>query len=252
MTRRWLTLGRDTSNIRLAMWTMRCMVRLRLHGVSGFVTCHGPPPVVHSSGECRLGRLAIGGAFAPVELGATKGGILVIGDRVAIDQGATIVATKEIRIGDDCRIVECVAIYDTNYHPTDQQQEIRSAPVRIGRNVFLARAVIVLPGVTIGDHSAVGAGSVVTRDIPPKVLAAGNPARVIRELSVEAPDLAPRVIPPGRRVLKYGLRVTRLRRAAWARNRFLSAHASGPCEHGGEDREWKPRFGPFELRSRLA
>ena len=116
-----------------------------------------------------------------------KGGILVIGDRVAINQGATIVASREITIGDDCRIGEFAAIYDTNYHPIEQQQEIQTAPVRIGRNVLLGRAVIVLPGVTIGDHASVGAGSVVTKDVPPKVLAAGNPARVIRAVSVDDP-----------------------------------------------------------------
>lgn len=187
MTSRWLTLDRD-AGVRLAVQSMRCMLRLRLHGVPGVVTCEGRPPIVHGSGECRLGtRIALGGAFAPVELGALRGGILVVGDRVCINQGATIVASVEIRIGDDCRIGEFVAIYDTDYHPIDQQQEIRRAPVTIGRNVFLGRAAIVLPGVTIGDHSTVGAGSVVTRDLPSRVLAAGNPARVIREVSVEDP-----------------------------------------------------------------
>ena len=55
-------------------------------------------------------------------------------------------------------------------------------PVRIGRNCWLGAGVIVLPGVTIGDNTVVGAGSVVTRDLPANVLAVGSPARVLREI----------------------------------------------------------------------
>ena len=55
-------------------------------------------------------------------------------------------------------------------------------PVRIGRNCWLGAGVIVLPGITIGDNTVVGAGSVVTRDLPSGVVAAGNPCRVLREI----------------------------------------------------------------------
>lgn len=55
-------------------------------------------------------------------------------------------------------------------------------PVRIGRNCWLGAGVIVLPGVSIGDNTVIGAGSVVTRDMPANVLAVGNPCRVLREL----------------------------------------------------------------------
>ena len=56
-------------------------------------------------------------------------------------------------------------------------------PVHIGRNCWLGAGVIVLPGVTIGDNSVVGAGSVVTKDIPANVVAVGNPCRVLREIN---------------------------------------------------------------------
>ncbi len=56
-------------------------------------------------------------------------------------------------------------------------------PVRIGRNCWLGAGVIVLPGVTIGDNTVIGAGSVVTKDIPANVVAVGNPCRVLREIS---------------------------------------------------------------------
>ena len=55
-------------------------------------------------------------------------------------------------------------------------------PIHIGRNCWLGAGVIVLPGVTIGDNSVIGAGSVVTKDIPANVVAVGNPCRVIREI----------------------------------------------------------------------
>ena len=55
-----------------------------------------------------------------------------------------------------------------------------ASPITIGHNVWLGGGVIVLPGVTIGDNTVVGAGSVVTRDLPPDVVAVGNPARVVR------------------------------------------------------------------------
>lgn len=57
-----------------------------------------------------------------------------------------------------------------------------NAPIHIGRNCWLGAGVVVVPGVTIGDNTVIGAGSVVTRDIPPNVLAVGNPCRVVREL----------------------------------------------------------------------
>lgn len=56
-------------------------------------------------------------------------------------------------------------------------------PVHIGRNCWLGAGVIVLPGITIGDNSVIGAGSVVTKDVPPNVVAVGNPCRVLREIS---------------------------------------------------------------------
>ena len=58
-------------------------------------------------------------------------------------------------------------------------------PVHIGRNVWIGRAAIVLPGVSIGDHSVVAAGSVVTRSVPERALVGGNPARQLKELAVE-------------------------------------------------------------------
>lgn len=88
-----------------------------------------------------------------------------------------------ISIGDDAQIGPGVHIY-TAYHPL--VAEVRrsgmeaASPVKIGNNVWLGGGTIVCPGVTIGDETVIGAGSVVTRDIPAGVIAFGNPCRVIR------------------------------------------------------------------------
>ena len=71
-------------------------------------------------------------------------------------------------------------------HPRDAETR-RSGlefgrPVRIGRDVWIGGGAIILPGVTIGDRAVIGAGSVVTKDIPPNTVAVGNPCRVVREL----------------------------------------------------------------------
>ncbi len=163
------------------------MLRLRLAGVSmsSAVTCEGRLPVVHGDGRCHLGRVALRAATTPVELGATDGGTLRIGDRVFINQGATIVASLQITIGPDCRIGDYVAVYDTDHHPVEQHAEVRRAAVTIGRNVWLSRGAIVLPGVTIGDHAVVAAGSIVTSDVAARTLVAGNPARELRRLSAD-------------------------------------------------------------------
>lgn len=72
-----------------------------------------------------------------------------------------------------------VLILDSSFHDTCPNKPRRDASVVIGRNVWLASRVTVLPGVTIGDHTSVSAGSVVTRDLPDRCIAMGNPAQVV-------------------------------------------------------------------------
>ena len=115
------------------------------------------------------------------------------------DYGAHIRAGDNLFINYDCVILDCnvvtlghnvmlgpkVQIY-TAHHSLDP--EVRrtlvemASPVHIGDDVWVGGGAIICPGVTVGAGSAIGAGSVVTRDIPPRMLAAGNPCRVIREL----------------------------------------------------------------------
>lgn len=111
-------------------------------------------------------------------------GRIVIGDCVLISPGTHIVASEEIVIGSDTMIASNCYISDSDWHDTyDRTAELdKHKPIRIGENVWLGVRVIVAKGVTIGENSIIGAGAVVTQDIPANCIAAGNPARVVREL----------------------------------------------------------------------
>lgn len=110
---------------------------------------------------------------------------ITIGPRTFINCGLTALDVAPITIGADVQIGPNVQLL-TPTHPLDP--ELRRArleaakPITIGDNVWLGGGVIVLPGVTIGENTVVGAGAVVTKDLPPGVVAVGNPARIIRHI----------------------------------------------------------------------
>lgn len=143
-------------------------------------------PLVRNYGRLLIGdRVRFSSVVSTLELGVGPEGTLDIGDRVLINHGCSIGATKLVRIGDSCNIGSQVILMDSSFHELDPERrdhQPEPAPVVLERNVWLAARVIVLPGVVIGENSVVGAGSVVTRDVPPNVLAAGIPAKVIRSL----------------------------------------------------------------------
>lgn len=106
---------------------------------------------------------------------------ITIGKRVFINSGCRFQDQGGITIGDDCLIGHnaVIATLQHGMQPS-RRGDLIPAPVVIGRNVWLGANVTVLPGVTIGDDSVIGAGSVVTKDIPAGVVAVGSPARVVR------------------------------------------------------------------------
>src|SRR5262245_29466516 len=148
------------------------------------VTVDGRRPVLLTAGSITCGRLFLRCKTIPIEVGAAERGSLVLGERVFINTGATIVATHSIVVGDDCLIGDLVAIFDSDFHPIEPSRPARFAPVRLGVNVWVGRSATILPGVTIGDHSVIAAGSVVTDDVPARTLMAGVPARPIRNLEI--------------------------------------------------------------------
>jgi len=119
----------------------------------------------------------------------TSDAVIEIGSKVRMS-GTTICAMEKIIIGDRCVIGSNVTIVDTDFHSFDPEmrasildsQFARHQEVNIGDDVFIGGNVIILKGVNIGSNSIIGAGSVVTKDIPKNAIAAGNPATLIGEI----------------------------------------------------------------------
>lgn len=108
-----------------------------------------------------------------------------IGDKVFFNFNCVVLDVAEVVIGSRTLLGPNVQVY-TATHPMDhavRASGLESAkPIRIGDDVWIGGSAVICPGVTIGDRSVIGAGSVVTKDIPADVFAAGNPCRVIRSL----------------------------------------------------------------------
>ena len=103
-----------------------------------------------------------------------------VGRNTFMNFNCVILDICTVSIGDDCQIGPAVQIYAAD-HPRDpslRRSGLESGkPVKIGRNVWIGGGAIILPGVTVGDDAIIGAGSVVTRDVPAGATVAGNPAR---------------------------------------------------------------------------
>jgi maltose O-acetyltransferase len=116
------------------------------------------------------------------------GANIFAGDRLYINFGCVILDCAAIHFGNDVKLGPSVQIYAA-YHPLDAAFRTSgpelAAPIHIGNRVWIGGGAILCPGVTIGDDSVIGAGSVVTRDIPPGVVAVGNPCRVLREITMD-------------------------------------------------------------------
>lgn len=109
-----------------------------------------------------------------------------LGKNVYFNFNATLVDDTHIYIG-DCTMLGPNVVIATAGHPILPELREKALqynmPVHIGKNCWLGAGVIVLPGVTIGDNTVIGAGSVVTKDIPANVVAVGNPCKVLREIN---------------------------------------------------------------------
>ena len=101
---------------------------------------------------------------------------------LASSNGLYINATNGINIAKNVMIASGVKLISANHDFKNRNQHVKSNPIDIEENVWLGANVIILPGVTIGENSIVGAGSVVTKDVPENVVVAGNPAKFIRKV----------------------------------------------------------------------
>jgi tetrahydrodipicolinate N-succinyltransferase len=128
------------------------------------------------------------GSFLMVPRRDMAGPVILIGDRVRMNQTA-ITAVESVVIEDGVAIARGVYISDHSHGFDDPDVFVRDqpldrvAPVRIGRGAWLGQNVVVLPGVTIGAGAVIGANSVVRDDVPPRSVAVGAPARVVRQLT---------------------------------------------------------------------
>ena len=109
---------------------------------------------------------------------------IIIGDSVFINAGLTALAYGGVEIASGTLIAPNVSLLSSGHDPDksglDQQSSVVMQQIVIGRNCWIGASAILLPGVTIGENTVIGAGSIVTKNIPPNVIAAGNPCKVIR------------------------------------------------------------------------
>lgn len=148
------------------------------------------PIYIRSDEKINLGRNTTIGVG--LRLDCFGVGVIRFGEGIQINDYVHIAAIGHVSIGDNTLIASRVFISDHNHgrfdgnaavdgpdtHPV--RRPLYAKPVYIGNKVWIGESVCVLPGVTIGDGAVIGAGAVVTRDVPPRCVAIGNPARVIR------------------------------------------------------------------------
>jgi maltose O-acetyltransferase len=110
---------------------------------------------------------------------------IYLGNHVFFNLNCMIIDNNRVEIGDHGMVGPGVQIY-TAAHPLDAESRDQgweeTRPVTIGNSVWIGGSAILLPGVTIGDQAVIGAGAVVTKDVPARVVVAGNPAKIIREI----------------------------------------------------------------------
>lgn len=139
--------------------------------------------VLKLENESRLNVKGFFQAYYDSEIWVYPGGELSLGYGY-INAGAQVRCMERIEIGDQCAIGRNVLIMDFDAHEITYENGATNritAPVTIGKHVWIGAGATILKGVTIGDNAVIGAGSVVTKNVPSNTIVAGNPARIIRE-----------------------------------------------------------------------
>ena len=128
------------------------------------------------------------GAFINPPFYCDYGSHIEVGKNFFANYNCTIIDVAKVKIGDNCQMAPNVAIYTAGHplHPVARNSMYEyGISVTIGDNVWIGGNTVIMPGVHIGSNTVIGAGSVVTKDIPDNVCAAGNPCKVIREITEE-------------------------------------------------------------------
>jgi acetyltransferase-like isoleucine patch superfamily enzyme len=149
---------------------------------------------IRSEGYITVGRNVILDSFReiPISIQVGKDAKLSIGDDVCMNFGTFISCNISIQIGDRCLIAQDVMLLDDDGHPVEWRlrhdywpegpDNRLGGPIQIEDNVWISARAIILKNVRIGQNSVIGAGSVVTKDVPSNALVAGVPAKVIKKL----------------------------------------------------------------------
>lgn len=128
------------------------------------------------------------GAFINPPFYCDYGSHIEVGKNFFANYNCTIIDVAKVKIGDNCQMAPNVAVYTAGHpiHPVSRNSLYEyGISVTIGDNVWIGGNTVIMPGVHIGSNTVIGAGSVVTKDIPDWVVAAGNPCRVIRQITDE-------------------------------------------------------------------
>lgn len=128
------------------------------------------------------------GAFVNPPFYCDYGSHIEVGKNFFANYNCMIIDVAKVTIGDNCQMAPNVAIYTAGHpvHPASRNTAYEyGIEVTIGDNVWIGGNTVIVPGVHIGSNTVIGAGSVVTKDIPDWVVAAGNPCRVIRKITEE-------------------------------------------------------------------
>lgn len=177
--------------VTLRVWKYRWLSDCR--SVAGRPTCYHPL-LLKGKGYIAFGQDVQVGVIASSEYYSHYAYLearhpdarIEIGNRVALNNAFTAIAFDRITIGDDTLIGSNCRILDSDAHDLTPGNRLTgqpaTAPVTIGKGVFIGSNVTLLKGVTIGDNAVIGHSAVVTKDVPANAIAAGNPARVIRTL----------------------------------------------------------------------
>ena len=148
----------------------------------GFANFTGIPASIHLGVGAELVVSGTAQILRGCRVFVHNGGRLTMGSRSYVNDCSTLTCFEEITIGSGCSISWNTNIMDTNVHELTVAgtPRRRSASVRLGDNVWVGSGATILAGVHVGEGAVIAAASVVTKDVPPGVLVAGNPARVIR------------------------------------------------------------------------
>lgn len=139
------------------------------------------PCLIHGSGRfvVQSGVVLRASPAHPIELYCAAGATLTLGEKCFLNQGAHIACCERVEIGPGALVADEAFLLDGDFHGVGGGPA-RSAPILVERGAWIGARAIVLKGVTIGAEAVVGAGAVVAHAVPPRSLAVGNPARVVR------------------------------------------------------------------------